>query len=273
MDLDTLVRLSLEEDVGHGDLTTDACVPADLQGSGRIVARQAVVVSGQEAARRVFGALGASYSPTAREGEQVAAGGEVGRITGPVRAILTGERLALNLLMRLSGIATHTRTYVEAADGAFGVVDTRKTTPLHRDLEKAAVRAGGARNHRFALDDGILVKDNHLVAAGGVAQAVRRCRARAHHLVKVEVEADTLEQALEAVRCGADAVLLDNMDDPTLATALAALGGRLLTEASGGMTVERIRRLRDKGIHPDIVSVGGLVHQARWVDLSLELDP
>ncbi len=272
MDLDTLVRLALAEDVGSGDVTTEACVPPDRLGSARVVAREAAVVAGQEAAERVFSALGARYAPAVPDGGAVAPGDLVGRAEGPVRALLTGERTALNFLMRLSGIATWTRTHVEAASGAFAVVDTRKTTPLHRELEKAAVRAGGGRNHRSALYDGVLVKDNHLVAAGGVAEAVRRARARAHHLLRVQVEVEDRDQALEAVAAGAEALLLDNMDDATLLALATELSGRVVLEASGGMTPERIARLAAMRVPVDLVSVGGLVHRARWVDLALDLE-
>lgn len=266
-----LLRLAFSEDVGRGDLTTEACVPADLRGTAHVVAREPLVVAGQALAAQVFATLGARCEAAVPDGTSLLEGAVVARVQGPVRALLTGERLALNMLAHLSGIATYTRRHVEAAGGAFAIVDTRKTTPLHRAWEKAAVRAGGARNHRFGLDDGVLVKDNHLVVCGSVREAVRRVRASIHHLVRVEVEADTLEQALEAVEVGADAVLLDNMDDDLLARAIQAIGGRVLVEASGGMTIERIVRLREKGIRPDLVSVGGLVHRARWSDVSLDL--
>ena len=205
------------------------------------------------------------------DGQAVQEGTLVGRVFGPTRAILSAERLALNFLMWLSGIATNTRRHVDAAGGAFQVVDTRKTTPLHRAIEKGAVRHGGGANHRFALYDGVLIKDNHIVAAGSVAAAVRAARGRAHHLLRVQVEVESLAQAREAVKAGADALLLDNMGDDDLAAVVSALQGRVLLEASGNMNVERLARLRSKGIHPDLVSVGGLVHQARWADLSLEL--
>lgn len=272
MDLRTLVALALAEDVGAGDVTTEACVPADLRAVGRVVAREALVVAGQEAAAAVFAALDATWTALAPDGTAVAPGTEIGRAEGSARALLTGERLALNLLMRLSGIATNTRRHVEAADGAFTVVDTRKTTPLHRALEKAAVRAGGGRNHRFALYDGVLIKDNHIRAAGGITAAVARARAAAHHLLRIQVEVEDLAQGEEALAAGADALLLDNMDDERLAAAVAAFRGRALLEASGGMTAARLARLAEKGIRPDLVSVGGLVHQARWVDLALDLE-
>ncbi|MBN1336201.1 MAG: carboxylating nicotinate-nucleotide diphosphorylase [Deltaproteobacteria bacterium] len=272
MNLDELIRLALVEDVGPGDVTTEACVPGDLQGKARVVAREPAVVAGQEAAGRVFALLGARYTPAAADGTSVERGGLVGTAEGPVRALLTAERTALNFLMRLSGIATWTRVHVQAARGAFAVVDTRKTTPLHRTLEKAAVRAGGGRNHRFALYDGVLVKDNHIVAAQGIAEAVRRVRARTHHLLKVQVEVEGRDQALEALAAGADALLLDNMDDDALQALAKELAGRVVLEASGGMTPERIARLATLEVPIDFVSVGGLVHRARWVDFALDLE-
>lgn len=272
MDLQTLVRLALQEDVGSGDVTTEACIDAESLSSGRVLAKQRLIVAGQEAAVAVFTEMGVQYEIVVPNGTAVEKGTVVGRVSGNARAVLTGERLALNFLMRLSGIATTTRAHVDAAQGAFAVIDTRKTTPLHRTLEKAAVRAGGGQNHRFALYDGVLIKDNHLKACGGVSEAVARARAAAHHLLAIEVEADTLEQALEAAEAGADCVLLDNMDDDRLREAVAALKGKVRTEASGNMTVERLVQLREKGICPDQVSIGGLIHQSRWVDLSLEFD-
>ncbi len=272
MDTRKLIALALEEDIGPGDITTESCIPAGRQGQARIVARQDLVVSGQQVVLGLFEALGARYEPVAADGTELHDGDLLGRVTGTVRAILAGERHALNFLGWLSGIATHTRSHVQAAGGAFEVVDTRKTTPLHRRLEKAAVRHGGGKNHRFALYDGILIKDNHILAAGSIDQAVRSARSRAHHLLRIQVEVESLSQAREAVRAGADALLLDNMDDDTLASVVQALKGRILLEASGNMTPERLERLRSKGIRPDQVSVGGVIHQARWVDVSLDLE-
>ncbi len=272
MELSKLIALALEEDLGPGDVTTDSCIPAERQGQARIIAKQELMVSGQEPAGAMFEALGVRYEPALVDGTRAVPGDLIGRATGPVRGILAAERHALNFLGWLSGVATHTHAHVVAAGGAFEVVDTRKTTPLHRQLEKAAVRHGGGRNHRFALYDGVLIKDNHIVAAGSVERAVARARAHAHHLLRVQVEVESLSQAREAVRAGAEALLLDNMDDDLLATVIGALKGRVLLEASGNMTIERIATLRAKGIHPDQVSVGGVIHQARWVDVSLELE-
>lgn len=277
MTLADLVRLALEEDVGPGDVTTRAVVDPSARGTARIVAKQALVVSGQAAAAEVFRQLDARYEAVVPDGEEVASGTVIGRVEGSLAALLTSERTALNFLMRLCGVATHTRGVVRAA-GALRVVDTRKTTPLLRALEKDAVRHGGAANHRYALYDGVLIKDNHIVAAGGLTTAVRRARSAAHHLLRIEVEVETLGELTEALAAGADVVLLDNMDDATLREAvvmravhLAAGGQPVVMEASGNMTAERIARLGDVGL--DFVSMGGLVHQARWADLSMRIDP
>lgn len=272
MELSKLIALALEEDLGPGDVTTDSCIPATRQGQARIVAKQELVVSGQVPAGAMFEALGVRYEPVVADGTLVQPGDLLGRATGSVRGILGAERHALNFLGWLSGVATHTRAHVQAAGGAFEVVDTRKTTPLHRGLEKAAVRHGGGRNHRFALYDGVLIKDNHIIAAGSVERAVSNARSHAHHLLRIQVEVESLAQAREAVRAGADALLLDNMDDDLLTTVVGALKGRVLLEASGNMDIERIAGLRAKGIHPDQVSVGGVIHQARWADVSLDLE-
>jgi nicotinate-nucleotide pyrophosphorylase (carboxylating) len=272
MDMKTLIGLALQEDIGPGDVTSESCIPEDRQGRARIVAKQELVVSGQAPAAAMFEALGVTYEPVAPDGSELQPGQVLGEASGSVRGILMAERYALNFLGWLSGVATHTAAHVRAAGAAFQVVDTRKSTPLHRALEKAAVRHGGGKNHRFALYDGVLIKDNHIIAAGSVSEAVARARAHAHHLLRIQVEVESLAQAHEAVQAGADALLLDNMDDDLLAEVVGAFKGRVLLEASGNMTVQRIAGLRDKGIHPDQVSVGGVIHQARWVDISLDLE-
>lgn len=268
MNLETLVRLTLEEDLGSGDVTTEACVDPEARGTARVIAKQPLVVCGQAAAAEVFRQLGGLWRALRADGDEVAPGALVGEVHGPLAVLLKGERAALNFLMRLSGIATHTRGVVAAA-GGLRVLDTRKTTPLHRALEKHAVRCGGAFNHRFGLYDGVLIKDNHIVAAGGVRTAIGRARAHAHHLLRVECEVETLGQLHEALDAGADAILLDNMDDATLAEAVRITAGRALLEASGNMTAERIARIRAIGV--DCVSMGGLIHQARWADLSMRI--
>lgn len=269
MTLSELVRLTLAEDIGPGDLTTNTTVLAEQRGTARIIAKEELVLSGLDAAAEVFGQLGATLRRVAAEGQTLSAGAVVATVEGPLRSLLSGERAALNFLMHLSGVATHTRRVV--AVSAVKVVDTRKSTPLLRQLEKAAVRAGGAFNHRFALFDGILIKDNHIVAAGGLTTAVKRARAGAHHLLRIEVEVESLTELEEALAAGADVVLLDNMDDDTLREAVRINAGRAILEASGNMTAERVARLGDVGI--DFVSMGGLIHQSRWVDLSMRIDP
>lgn len=281
MNLSDLVSLSLDEDLGPGDLTTEPTIPPEQQGTGELLAKEELVIAGHAAASAVFGEvdrrLGGEvrYGALFPEGALVPPGTVIATVSGTLRNIVIGERTALNLVMRMSGIATNTRRYVEAAGaGGPAVVDTRKTTPLHRDLEKHAVRCGGGRNHRHALYDGVLVKDNHISAVGSLTEAVARARAANHHLVRVEVEVRTLAELDEALGTEADALLLDNMDDETLRTAVhrARLRNpRLVLEASGNMTPARIARIRDFGL--DLVSAGGLVHQARWVDLSLKIRP
>ena len=269
--LHTLVRRALAEDVGPGDVTTNACVPAHVRATARIVAKQELVVAGLAEAAEVFSQVGAGWSAEAAEGDRVARGAVVARVSGPARAMLTGERVALNFLMHLSGIATHTAQVVAAAAGRLRVVDTRKTAPLLRAQQRRAVAAGGGSNHRFALYDGVLIKDNHIVAAGGIAAAVAAARSRAHHLLRIEVEVETAAQARQAVEAGADVIMLDNMSDDQMAAIVSELRGRAVFEASGNMTADRLPRLADIGI--DVVSIGGLIHQARWADLSMKFDP
>ncbi len=268
LSLPELVRLSLAEDVGPGDVTTLATVDPSLTGRARVYAKQDLIVCGNAAAAEVFRQVGATWTSALPDGALAAPGQDIGHVDGPLASILTGERCALNFLMRLSGIATHVHTCVEGIAG-IDVLDTRKTTPLHRALEKHAVRCGGARSHRFGLFDGVLIKDNHIVAAGGITAAVARARAHAHALLKIEVEVESLDELHEALAAGADTILLDNMDDATLREAVAITAGRARLEASGNMTAERIRRLVGMGI--DQVSMGGLIHQARWADLSLRI--
>ncbi len=267
MQLRELVRLALEEDVGPGDRTTEACVPADALGEARILAKADLVVCGHQEAAEVFRQVGADYAVRVEEGAPVSPGTVVACVSGRARALLTGERVALNFLMKLSGIATHTRSVVAAAAG-LRVVDTRKTSPLLRAPERRAVRVGGGANHRFALYDGILIKDNHIAAAGGITAAVRAAREAAHHLLRIEVEVEDAAEAAEAVAAGADVVLLDNMSDAEMAAIVDSHRGRVLFEASGNLTAERLARFPAIGI--DVASMGGLIHQARWADLSMK---
>ena len=275
MELEKLVRMALVEDVGNGDVTTEACVPMSLAGNGQILAKERMVVCGHSAAKEVFRQLGAQYSPAVEEGVWVESGATVAQLSGRMRALLTGERVALNLLMRLSGIATHTRNTVAVLEGLgasrnIKVVDTRKSTPLHRSLERRAVCVGGAANHRFALYDGVLIKDNHIAAAGGVAQAVKAAQKHVHHLMTIEIEVETESQADEAVAAGAGVLLLDNMDNAIMERIINRHGPTVLYEASGNMTANRLPGLAEIGVN--VVSIGGLIHQARWVDLSCRLN-
>lgn len=236
--VEPVVRAALLEDLGRaGDITTDAIVPAEARLDGVIAARQDGVISGVDAAVIAFALIDPAVSAVVERGDgaRVAPGDVVIRLSGPARAILTAERVALNLLCRMSGVATATAGLVEAArpHGKASIVCTRKTTPGLRALEKHAVRAGGGSNHRFGLDDAVLIKDNHVAVAGGIVPAIERARARAGHLVKIEVEVDTLEQLEAALSVGADAVLLDNMGPEMLARAVAMIDGRALSEASG----------------------------------------
>ena len=270
---EALLRRALEEDLGlAGDLTTNAIVPAGERLAGRIVARRAGCIAGLEAAARVFALLDAGVRFDARgaDGDLVGAGTTLAELAGPARAILTGERVALNLLGHLSGVATVTRGIVDAIAGTRArVVCTRKTTPGLRMLEKYAVRAGGGSNHRFGLDDAVLIKDNHLAIAGSIEEAVRRARAAVGHLVKVEVEVDDLDQLARALGCPIDAVLLDNMSPPTLRQAVELVGGRVVTEASGGITPETARSIAETGV--DLLSVGWITHSAPSLDVALDI--
>ncbi len=272
-DVDRLIALALDEDVGPGDRTAEACVAADAEGVALIVVKEPLVVSGVSAAARVFRALDAGVQLEALlgEGDEADPGAGILRARGKLRALLTAERTALNLLQRLCGIATQARRYTRALEGTkTRLLDTRKTTPGLRGLEKAAVRAGGGTNHRGALFDGILVKDNHAAAAGSVGEAVRRARASASPLMLVEAEVSTPAQIEEALAAGAQMLLLDNLGDKELAEAVRLVAGRVPTEASGGVTLERLGRIAACGV--DYVSSGALTHSAVAVDLSMIIE-
>lgn len=269
-----LIEAALREDLGRaGDVTTDAIVSPEAQAAGAIVARQAGCVAGLEVARATFQALdsGFEWSPEVEDGSTVGPGTELGRVAGRARALLTAERVALNFLGHLSGIATATRSMVLACESSRAtIVCTRKTTPGLRTLEKYAVRAGGGRNHRFGLDDAVLIKDNHVALAGGVIEAIDRARRHSGHMVKIEVEVDTLEQLKEALSSEVDAVLLDNFSLADLRTAVALAAGKgVLTEASGGIDPRTVADVATTGV--DLISVGWLTHSAPALDVSLEL--
>ncbi len=268
-----LVELALEEDLLLGDATSEATIDAAAEGEGRFLAKEDLFVAGVAVAGRVFELLGAECRFDVEDGARVPKGTIFGAASGRVRALLAAERTALNFLQRLSGVATATRRCVDALAAGGGrtrLLDTRKTTPGWRMLEKAAVRAGGGRNHRFSLGDGILVKDNHVAACGGVAEAVRRARERAGAMLKLEVEVVDLPGLDAAIGAGADIVLLDNMDDAAMAEAVRRAAGRVLLEASGNMTLERLPRVAATGV--DFVSMGAITHSARAVDISFELE-
>jgi nicotinate-nucleotide pyrophosphorylase (carboxylating) len=271
-DLDRLVATALEEDLGeHGsDITTDAVVDPKLMGEAVLIARQPGVVAGANAAARVFELMSppCDYHPLVADGTRVSEGAKVAKVTGPLASILTAERTALNFMQRLSGIATVTRRYADAlaAFPKVTLLDTRKTTPGWRFLERAAVRAGGGHNHRDGLWDAILIKDNHVAAAGGVAAAIERARSAR---MPVEVEVDTLEQLQEALDAGAETILLDNMSPELLRRSVEMTAGRARLEASGGMTLEGAVAAAKAGV--DRISVGALTHSAPALDLSLEV--
>ena len=268
--VERVVHAALAEDIGAGDVTTDATIPADAVGVADLLVKEAGVVCGVRVAETTFRALDPDirFEAIASDGDFVEPPALVARISGSERAILTGERVALNFLGRLSGIATLTRRYVDALEGTgTTVLDTRKTTPGLRELEKYAVACGGGRNHRFGLDDAVLVKDNHLRAAGSVPAAVELVRAAT--ALPIELECDTLDQVAEALAVGVDAILLDNMSLDQLREAVDLTRGRARLEASGGVTLDTIRAIAETGV--DEISVGALTHSARSLDVSLEL--
>nr|WP_180318040.1 carboxylating nicotinate-nucleotide diphosphorylase [Delftia acidovorans] len=270
--LEPLVRSALLEDLGRaGDLTTDAIVPADAQAELRLVARQEGVLAGLDMARLAFRALDAQsrFEPVLRDGSELEPGQEIARIHGSARAILTAERVALNYLCHLSGVATATASIARAiADTGARVTCTRKTMPGLRALQKYAVRVGGGSNHRFGLDDAVLIKDNHIALAGGVAEALARARAGVGHMVQIQLEVDTLEQLEVALSLGVEVVLLDNMDLDTLRMAVSMARGRAVTEASGRITPETARAVAETGV--DQIAVGWITHSARVLDIGLD---
>lgn len=270
--VEPIVRAALAEDLGRaGDLTTDATVPADRIGSVDLVARDSGVVAGTDCAVLAWTLLDPEVEVRIDlpDGSRVEPGSRIGTATGRARSLLTGERVALNFLGHLSGVATATAQLVAAVEGTgTRICDTRKTTPGLRSLEKAAVTAGGGHNHRFGLDDAILIKDNHITYAGGITAAVRAAREAVGHLVKIEVEVDTLDQLDELLTCDTDVVLLDNMTPETLAEAVRRVDGRLVTEASGRITAQTAAALAASGV--DLISAGWLTHSAPVLDIGLD---
>ena len=272
--IEPVVRAALLEDLGRaGDITTDAVAPAEARVEAVIAARQPGVLAGLDAALLAFELL----DPALRierlrgDGDRISRGETVAQISGRARGVLGAERTALNLLSRISGVATATRALADAIAGYKAkIVCTRKTTPGLRALEKEAVRLGGGANHRFGLDDAMLIKDNHIVLAGGVRQALERAQRHAGHLVKIELEVDTLDQLAEALEVGVDAVLLDNMTPETLRRAVAMVGGRAVTEASGRITLETASAVAATGV--DLISCGWITHSAPILDLGLDIE-
>lgn len=272
---DDLIMRAFDEDLASaGDLTSESIFGPDHQSTARLVARQAGIVAGLAIAERVFRLMddAIEIEAVAHDGDRVSAGSDLLKLSGHTRALLTAERTALNFLGRLSGIATLTARLVDLVDGTGVLIaDTRKTTPTLRALEKYAVRMGGGSNHRFGLYDAVMIKDNHIAAAGGIGRAVAMVRARVGHTVKVEVEVETLDELRELLVVGADIVLLDNMSLDELREAVEMVGEAMTTEASGGITEDTIRSVAETGV--DVISVGALTHSAPIFDVALDFDP
>lgn len=267
-----IIDRALMEDIGPGDLTTNATVDPDKDGKAAVIAKEGFVLAGIDIFLQVFLTLDRSmdFSCEYLDGDVVKKGSIIAELTGPLIALLTGERVALNILQRMSGIATLTSKYVGAVSGTKArILDTRKTTPGLRVLEKYAVTVGGGKNHRFGLYDGVLVKDNHIAAAGGIKKAVLALREAAPHGLKIEVECTTLDEVSQALAAKAEVIMLDNMDTDTISDAVKAVAGKALIEASGNMTVSRVREVARTGV--DFISVGALTHSAPAVDISMKI--
>ncbi len=267
-----IIRFALEEDLGEGDMTTDAVIGPEMRGTAGLLAREDLVLAGMPVFEQVFKELGSQieFEEYFKEGDLVPAGEKVCLITGSLALILKGERTALNFLQRMSGIATLTRQYVEKAGSSkVRILDTRKTVPGHRWLDKYAVRTGGGTNHRFGLYDMILIKDNHIAAAGSITKAVKLARENAPHTLKVEVEVEDLEGVEAALEAGADIIMLDNMDLKQMAKAADRVKGKAVVEASGGITLDTIKDVANTGV--DLISVGALTHSPKAADFSLEI--
>jgi nicotinate-nucleotide pyrophosphorylase (carboxylating) len=267
------VRSALAEDIGRGDITTDALIDADARSTARLVAREAGMIAGLDFAAAAFRALDgdALFDARIRDGGAVAKGDIVARISGRTRALLSAERVALNFMTHLSGIASLTALYVAAVAGTGArIVDTRKTIPGLRVFEKYAVRMGGGANHRFGLDDAAMIKDNHVIAAGGIAPAMARLRAATGHMVKICCEVDRLDQIAPALDAGADVLLLDNMAPPMLAEAVRLIAGRAVAEASGKVSLDNVAAIAASGVN--VISIGRLTHSAPALDLALDFE-
>lgn len=267
-----LIQAALEEDIGCGDVTTDCLIDADDIGSGVIIAREPLVAAGLEVGKQVFEQLDARvvFKALVQDGDAVVSGARMAEVRGKLRGLLKGERTALNFLQHLSGIATHVRTYKQKLEEFnINLVDTRKTTPGWRVLEKYAVRLGGAGNHRMGLFDGVLIKDNHIAACGGVKQCIQKIRQNVSHLLKIEVEVSNMVELEAALKAGADVIMLDNMNLQQITAARVQINGRALVEVSGGVNLQNIRELARTGV--DLISVGALTHAARSMDISMKI--
>ena len=268
--IDSIIKNALNEDVGSGDITTDTIFPPDAKCEAQIIAKEKGIIAGIPIAKRVFQELDpeVSFSQNSNDGDRVTPGQEILRIKATVRAVLTGERLALNLLQRMSGIATATSLYVDAVKGSkTKILDTRKTAPGLRVLDKYAVLAGGAQNHRFGLYDLVLIKDNHINFAGGISNAVEIVRSKYQNKFKIEVETSTLDEVKEALSSGADIIMLDNMNISMMKEAVKMINKKALTEASGGITLDTIANITETGV--DYISVGAITHSSPALDISL----
>ncbi len=269
-----IIQLALFEDSGLGDITTESILPVPRSGKGIILAKESLIVAGINVAKKVFHLLDPAIVCTSdfSDGQKVQKGEILFEAEGDLLCLLKGERVALNFLQRLSGIATLTRTFVETLDNPkVRLVDTRKTTPGFRSLEKDAVRAGGGYNHRYSLYDGILIKDNHIAVAGGIERAVALVRARTSHLMKIEVEVSNMDEVKQAIEAKAEVIMLDNMDTAAMAGAVAYINGRAIVEASGNVSLSSLNPIAATGV--DVISCGALTHQARSVDLSMRINP
>jgi nicotinate-nucleotide pyrophosphorylase (carboxylating) len=269
--MDEIIKRVLKEDMPMGDITTDNLIERDSVSRGHIIAKEQGVIAGLDMAERVFKVLDASVNFTrlVKDGDKVKKGEIIAEIKGNTRALLKGERTALDFLQRLSGIATKTSEFCEIVrEFPVKISDTRKTTPGLRLLEKSAVRTGGGHNHRFSLSDGVLIKDNHIKAAGSIKKAVQLSRQKIPHTIKIEVETETLEQVREALECGADIIMLDNMSVDMMKEAVRIVDKKALVEASGNVNLEKVYEIASIGV--DIISVGGLTHSAKALDMSLK---
>jgi nicotinate-nucleotide pyrophosphorylase (carboxylating) len=271
--IDRIIDTALAEDIHTGDITTQALLPQARRMRARLVAKESLVLCGISVAERVFARLDptACFTPCFADGVRVESGQVIARLEGDAAALLQGERVSLNLLQRMSGIATQTAAFVKELQGTGArVVDTRKTTPGLRVLEKYSVRVGGGTNHRTGLYDGVLIKENHIAAAGGIAEAVRRARAYIPHTLKIEVETENLDEVAQALEAGADIIMLDNMSLDQMSEAVRLIGKRALVEASGGVNLKTIRAIALTGV--DIISVGALTHSVRASDISMLME-